>query len=468
MTIPGAACFNAMALIISCLLRNADVKSLEEYMAISSELNERLNKFLANEFPELYSTELKIYALYGEKGNLLLKKIEIFIEKCNKKKEYFPLIKLLGRLDLKMSDYLVMIEACIIDDEISGINDNIEKTGVQLLPRCECFWAHLNREKTASVNLNNFLKGFYFIEIGKIAPYEVRHHFLNPIAFQRAHKKKYLTIGITPFSSKAILTPKKNYSSAYNSFEMDNISNSSELARIAEKVFSKARDMEVDILCFPEMIGHKDITNALINKMPEILDSETKCNPVLTVCPSHWENRSNRADILTESGDILCSQYKHRAFPAPMDGKIFREDLLGNQRIELIHCNGIGRIAVAICIDALTLPYLQLLWNILKVTLLLVPSFSTGYYDFLETFKGSGQYDCCVAWINSCSVGAIFDIDPKKLEIMGAIFKNGRRSSIRNGCYCFNQCSDYSDIVSISQCENCLFTQRINFARGIS
>lgn len=77
MTIPCASCFNAMALIISCLLRNADVKSLEEYMAISSELNEGLNKFLANEFPELYSTELKIYALYGEKGNLLLKKIPL-------------------------------------------------------------------------------------------------------------------------------------------------------------------------------------------------------------------------------------------------------------------------------------------------------------------------------------------------------------------------------------------------------
>lgn len=468
MIIPCAACFNAMALIINFLLENKDEKCLEHYMSISEDRNKSINSCLAEEFPELDSTDLKVDTLCGEKGNLLSEKIVEFMKGCNEKKDYFSLIKLLSQLDLKLSEHLAIIKACIIDNEISGINNNIEETGIQLLPRCECFWAHVNREKTASINLNNFLKYFYFIEVAKMAPYKVRHHFLNPTAFQRAQKKKYLTIGVAPFCSWAKLAPKKINSSGQNLFRMDAIENVPELADNAGKLFSKARDMEVDILCFPEMLGHNDIVDTLKNKLPEILDSETTCNPVLTVCPTVWENRSNRADVLLENGKILCSQYKHRAFLASIDGEEFLEDLSENDNIELIHCDGIGRIAVVICIDALTMPYLQMLWNTLKVTLLIVPAFSTGYYDFLETFESSRAYDCCVAWVNSCSVATVFDISQKKLETIGAVFKNGRKSSVRNGAYYFRQCQSYRNGEGMEQCENCLFTQRINFSRDVS
>lgn len=76
MTIPCVACFNAMALIINSLLENKDEKCLEHYMSISSVGNGNLNSCLAKEFPELYSSDLKIFMLYGEKGNLLLEKNE--------------------------------------------------------------------------------------------------------------------------------------------------------------------------------------------------------------------------------------------------------------------------------------------------------------------------------------------------------------------------------------------------------
>lgn len=48
----------------------------------------------------------------------------------------------------------------------------------------------------------------------------------------------------------------------------------------------------------------------------------------------------------------------------------------------------------------------KLLFDIIdlyKLTMILVPSFSTGNYDFIGTANILKEMNCCVLWVNSCS-----------------------------------------------------------------
>lgn len=60
---------------------------------------------------------------------------------------------------------------------------------------------------------------------------------------------------------------------------------------------------------------------------------------------------------------------------------MFLEGIRPDYEIYVLHCQGIGRMVIAVCRDALIAEYMFLLLNIIKSTLRIIPSFSTGSYD---------------------------------------------------------------------------------------
>lgn len=125
----------------------------------------------------------------------------------------------------------------------------------------------------------------------------------------------------------------------------------------------------------------------------------------------------------------------------------------------MIHCDGIGRLAILICRDALERDFLQAILDILKITLLIVPSYSTGYYDFSENLQMCRAYDCSVVWINTCSA---IPADKRKEDgTIGFVKKAGKRTRVKNGEYCqtFSNCIKDSG----EKCSNCIFTEKLYF-----
>lgn len=51
----------------------------------------------------------------------------------------------------------------------------------------------------------------------------------------------------------------------------------------------------------------------------------------------------------------------------------------------------------------MTTKYLEQLMRCFKLTLIVVPSFSTGSYDFRRSFDLCAHDDCNVVWINTCA-----------------------------------------------------------------
>lgn len=135
------------------------------------------------------------------------------------------------------------------------------------------------------------------------------------------------------------------------------------------------------------------------------------------------------------------------------------EDIRPDHHIHLIHCEGIGRMAIMICKDAIDRDYLFNLINELKVTLLFVPSFSTGFYDFQTNLNLCRLFDCTAVWINCCSVCLM--TGKENLEEMGAVLKAGRKSQFKNGYYHFTHKNCTKE--KSGGCQNCLYIQRICF-----
>lgn len=101
--------------------------------------------------------------------------------------------------------------------------------------------------------------------------------------------------------------------------------------------------------------------------------------------------------------------------------------------------------------------YIQMVLNVLKVTLLIIPSFSTGNYDFQEMIQSCRQADCCVCWINTCSVGNLEGADPEKLETIGAFLRCGKRSDFPDGLFPCQRKSKDCNGNGIQNCGHCVF-----------
>jgi len=126
--------------------------------------------------------------------------------------------------------------------------------------------------------------------------------------------------------------------------------------------------------------------------------------PKITILPSYWNERQNRVSILDNFGEVMSSQKKYVPYEKNYEGNNYIEDLeRTNKEINIIHCEGMGRIAILICRDFLERKLLFDIIDLYKLTMILVPSFSTGNYDFIRTANICKEMNCCVLWVNSCS-----------------------------------------------------------------
>lgn len=65
------------------------------------------------------------------------------------------------------------------------------------------------------------------------------------------------------------------------------------------------------MILFPEILGTREIVDAIIRKMQraEIFELEKK-NPMLIFMPSIWEDRYNECIVVTGQGEIKCIRSK--------------------------------------------------------------------------------------------------------------------------------------------------------------
>lgn len=455
--------YNIAAHMIREILEKTDDKFFERYSALNRETRETINDCLEQEFPELFLDKQPVEILAGSRyDDKFFQRLKKFSASRGSEQELQCMVCLLSKLDIGLSK---RIENFSTSKEIQALNSNVEEVCVQLLPRCICSWEHKSRGSSYVNCLSNYLKYFFYIDLNEVNGYQIFHLFLEPDTFAAAKERKFLQVGISPLTNQGRLRWYPEERDGIQYFSVDGVDNEEIAAENLLSILEEARQEQVDILCFPEMLGSRHIYGRAAGRLSQFLEDD-RLYPSLTVLPTIWEKHHNRAVVLNEIGDEVIQQEKQHGFlfPDEKSGEKYLEDIQPEKQIHLIHCQGVGRMAILICKDALMIRYLQMLLNVLKVTLLLIPSFSTGNHDFQEVIECCRSADCAAFWINTCSVQQLAPEAGDKLELIGFALITGKYCQpIRNGIHHCKRSRQRCLGSDNGDCSRCLYIHRLQF-----
>lgn len=83
-----------------------------------------------------------------------------------------------------------------------------------------------------------------------------------------------------------------------------------------------------------------------------------------------------------------------------------------------MHISGIGRIVFPVCADLINEKYREKLLHVIDATLILCPSFSKGFDDFIQITASGNVTGCQMIWCNSCAVQHLYkDAAKQKFEV---------------------------------------------------
>lgn len=398
--------YNIFALLCQYIVAGHEKNYLVRYGCISNKEKQRVKLEIEK------ATDLR----RGDNGRF------IRISKADITDEYVEKVSMLADYLMKTKDnncIMGMLQALdgtlaeILRDEVlelqrkefsKELNTNRKKTGIGLLPRCDCVWARKSRMSYSYRRIDNYLKHFMVMEDRVLYEIKDKHIFLPNNFFHKFDRTQRLFVAATPITAHANFDIERReddnfkvFSIKYNkkAIEQDNM-------LVWEKIL-QAGESGSEIIVFPEMLGNCSMENYIRQKLEGLTEEERKQIPSMIVLPSVSYKGQNTSTVLDKYGKRLAKQYKQNPFVMNTAEGDFMEDILGHNKINIFHYEGIGRFAILICKDFLTTRYMERIMRGFMLTMIIVPSYSTGAYNFKTSFDLCAHDYCNVIWINSCS-----------------------------------------------------------------
>lgn len=397
--------YNIVADICSFVIGSCPEEFFVKYSCVSKAERARIRGIVEAAAPSLVSGGRTQKLADGDATERILPELARLVGSLKGSRDFFALAGLAQILDDALEPQLRERTAEFQADDFSvTLNTNREATGIGLLPRCPCVWERKHRLSHSYNRMDNFLFNMLLMENAILGELIDKHFFLRRELFPGFGARRSLKVAATPLRLERPfeIHPYDEGSVQYfrigyrgGAFEEDN-------ERVMGKILAAA-DAGCDIVVFPEMLGNPDMAGFVSARIKSLPEPKRERIPSLIILPSYWENRRNTVAILDKFGDVICRQCKQNPFRADVGGSGYLEGISPSQVVNIFHYEGIGRIAVLICKDFLTTTYMEQLMRCFKLTLIIVPSFSTGSYDFRQSFDLCAHDDCNVVWINACA-----------------------------------------------------------------
>lgn len=304
---------------------------------------------------------------------------------------------------------------------IDAMNTNYKETGVQIIPKFEIcqHWAEegrlakgrpnpfANRDvfdglngKTKKVSFIRWNKNFYI------------HNVVLPSRFIPV-TEDVLNIAFCPLTDNYLLKEEYVTVDGQNVIKVTGLKKPKILLKRLEADWLHACGIgKADIVFYPEALGSNFSERTTgggkyqfsIHEMAKKASKQGNRLPLLTVLPSYCKEGENKATLLDRNGFIIGKQSKYKPY---YDLQHNRKEYLKEcqeRHYYLIHIPKLHRIAVLICADFLAYDKndAKKLFTEAGCTLLLVPSFSHGETDFVNTIQALKPYGTTVIWGNSC------------------------------------------------------------------
>ena len=341
---------------------------------------------------------------------------------------------------------------------IDRLNSNEVESGIQLHPKfevCRVFNQTANKtEPFASRDVFDGLNG----QLNNVTyvSYDANrtiHNVVIPYVFKEGECSETFRIAFCPMSDNPSLLITEDQLVSFEGIPMNvrsllRIRNEEQLVDRFNRDIRLACKNHADIVFFPEMLGMKQLEqesagyNTLLSDI--LLDVMSEAQrigadikpPMITFLPSWWRDGVNSTTAVYQSGAILGSQKKY--IPYVSKGN-WRERLQEekNKHYLVIHIPELYRIVVVICAEFLPLRdhMASVLCGGLGATLVLVPSYSKGEQEFINSLPTLKDYGATVIWGNCC--GAV-----RPPRVIGASSIAGFDSINRFGenCKCNESC----------------------------
>ena len=398
--------YNSVAFLCSYIIQSCAEDFFIQYSCLSSSECNRIDQTIRQEIPSFFGPDKSGSLIPFQESDLtdsLYQHLDALTEQFKKDQNFFAVMRLIQLLDQKLELLLQQkIQEFQEDDFSVTLNTNRELTGIGLLPRCSCSWERKHRLSHRYNRMDNFLFHMLLMENSILGELIDKHFFLKKEVLPYFDKNGTLKIAATPLrhESYAHVIPYESKNIQYFGIQYDESKNQECNEQILDKIL-QASGQECDILLFPELLGNAETTDYIVKKIKEFPNKNDL--PSLIFLPSYWNKNSNVVTVLNRNGDVICKQGKQNPVRFEYHDTALLEGIRTNYVINIFHYNGIGRFAILICKDFLTTKYLEQLMRCFKLTLIIVPSFSTGSYDFRQSFEICANDDCNVIWINTCA-----------------------------------------------------------------
>lgn len=455
--------YNVFAILLSEIMNRTNERDFEKMRNMDERHEIAVLDGLKEKFPELFDKETRNVAEVSEfrlTNGTLIRDLEMETEQFDSTEE---MIFLARCLDSFLEDTFY---SCIPADEdwyrFRGLNDNAGECGLYLLPRIRCSWEHKSRDAYTSYSIFYYLRNFYFVCESELNDYTAWHILMPRKIFSSALERRELRVAVSPGIHQAVVKVTEPYireNSHYVSVEpIENLKEKAILQTVLT-VLKKAAEEETDILLFPEMLGTNVILDSLKDELyvREMLPNNEF--PKLVACPTVWARKRNSCTMLDDMGTFIFEQCKH--YGVDVKHPMAKEDIETDRIIYILHCFGIGRIAVAICKDFLMTGYLRILAEKLRVNLLLVPSFTSVDYQFEILSSKYPELDWTVIWVNACA-SRWMNEDGKMSARATMAYTAGKRGINTKKVSAGDLCSEQG------LCDSgCIFIHRIRFDKEV-
>lgn len=290
------------------------------------------------------------------------------------------------------------------ETDLSPLNSNWRYIGIELFPRCRCVWARKSRQYFSERRIDNCLRFVIVVEKKRVACIEEHHIFLHKGFFPKFDHSGSLKVAASPVSAHSDFDVLFHRQHEFQTFSLkyDKLLADRAHDLIWEKIV-QAGAGNAELVVFPEMLGTPDMEDVICKKLKNLSPAEQEKIPALIVLPTVFTEGQNYASILDRKGNLLARQYKQNPYIMEQPDGSYMEDITGSNEVVIFHYPGIGRFTVMICKDFLTTRYMERLMRSFKLTLIIVPAYSTGAYDFRTSFETCAHDYCNVVWINSCA-----------------------------------------------------------------
>ncbi|MBQ2802859.1 MAG: hypothetical protein IJF07_03065 [Lachnospiraceae bacterium] len=316
---------------------------------------------------------------------------------------------------------------------IKPLNVNFEDTGIRIYPYFSPRWNLDKSERGREFTWNDRFQNYQIIRKGDEAPFEVIMHYWNDEGLLQITEEGWiLKAAITPVMDNAQFMCKDVSAQSGKGITIQGLANAKEVEQRVLQAFDVIFEKGYSLIMFPEVLGTKEVLEAIKDKMRMRPDCMT-----LVFVPTICKDGMNRLVVLGPGGVEVISKSKETPFILrDKDGNSKVEHLHYTNEVHVLITRELGNVAFPICSDLLDPFYYSLLLNVAHVNTILCPSCSPGIEAFKNTMlKGLASMLLSV-WINTCSAkevsnkGTISDtlglVQLPKATDLGALYEINR------------------------------------------